>query len=53
MKEIKCQQCGEPIENGFNINPTISDICEECEKLSGCCGAEILNGFCSDCKEHA
>ncbi len=26
---------------------------QEEETLSECCGAEIIIGFCSDCKEHA
>lgn len=30
MKEVKCKKCGEPIQNGFDINPTSSEICEQC-----------------------
>ena len=30
MKEIKCKQCGEIIQAGWNINPSNSDVCEDC-----------------------
>lgn len=30
MKEIKCESCGEPIEQGFETNPANSMLCSIC-----------------------
>ncbi len=30
MKEIKCEQCGEIIENGYAINPQVTNLCAAC-----------------------
>lgn len=30
MKDIYCQECGDPIQSGYAINPENSAICETC-----------------------
>ena len=45
------------LESDIDREPTAELIEEEEEEsedgLSLCCGAEIFNGICSDCKDHA
>ncbi len=52
-KIIKCYLCGEEMISGdIEIVGTANQICDECEKLSGCCGADVVNGRCHYCKEN-
>ena len=45
--------CGDEMPKpDIEIKGTENDICDDCLNLSGCCGCEIINGFCSFCKEH-
>jgi len=30
MKEVKCTNCGEPITEGYAINPQVSALCFSC-----------------------
>jgi len=60
MNEVKCELCGEIINPEYATSVygepylrTEGLKCKECLELSDCCGAEITNGFCTDCKEHA
>lgn len=46
--KLECDMCWEWGE----LND--EDVCEECESLSGCCGAPYIweTTLCSDCKEY-
>lgn len=30
MRDIRCQECGEPIESGYAVNPEVSALCNTC-----------------------
>lgn len=30
MEEVKCEQCGEIIENGYAVNPQVTNLCASC-----------------------
>ena len=51
--KYRCFMCGDEMPKpDIEIKGTENDICDDCLNLSGCCGCEIINGFCSFCKEH-
>jgi hypothetical protein len=50
--QTKCFMCGDDMHFDIEMKGTETPICVDCEKLSGCCGAEIFNSRCSFCKEN-
>ena len=30
LKEVICKNCGDPIEQGYAVNPENSEVCENC-----------------------
>lgn len=56
MKDVNCKKCGEPINQGFAINPSNSDFCDLCGEECDACGQiedkEVMeNGKCFMCNE--
>jgi hypothetical protein len=48
----QCRECGKRIELKVVEESQLKQERKEIEKVSNCCSAKVVNGFCMDCKEH-